>query len=91
MKTETQEKIKSLKRMIESCFTYGGAEEDDYNFKRYILKYKDELGEKAFYRVYRKHLNNLKENYTINHNVYTDGEGVTYNSLVKTKKQTLTT
>lgn len=87
MSTETQEKIESLKSMIESCFTYGGVEENSYNFERYISKYKEQLGEKQFYKAYRKHLNYLKKNFTIQENVYIDGEGLSYNSLVKTKNK----
>jgi len=74
----TQER---LKNMIESCYTYGGAEKTDYNYQRYILPYKDSLGEEVFNAVYNEHIAFLKENATIDHSVYTDSEGCSYNSL----------
>ena len=71
---------KALKEMIDSCFTYGGADRTNYNFERYILPYKDKV--KDFNRIYESHLQNLKDNFEIEQNVYTDSEGLSYNSLV---------
>lgn len=73
----------SLKQMINSCFTYGSADRDSYQFKKYILPYKDKLGEEIFEQVYETHLSDLKENYIVDLSVYTDSEGLTYNSLNK--------
>jgi hypothetical protein len=83
MKQEIKYEIKSMKEMMESCYTYGGAEKDSYNYERYILKYKDILGEELFNKAYDEHLRDLKENYLVEHNTYTDCDGLTYSSLVK--------
>ena len=72
-----------MKEMMESCYTYGGADKDSYNYERYILKYKDILGDKLFNKVYDEHLRDLKENYLVENNTYTDCEGLTYSNLVK--------
>lgn len=74
-------RINSLKKMIESCHAYGGAEKQTYNFNRYILPYETELGRSLFEKVYKEHLQNLKQNFEIRENVYTDNEGGMYNSL----------
>jgi hypothetical protein len=88
MNEETKENIESLKSIIQSCFVYGGADEDSHNFERYILPRRKYFDEKTFYKIYRKHIKHLKENFTIVENVYTDGEGVNYSSLVKNKNKT---
>jgi hypothetical protein len=80
-KQEINNKVKSLKEMINSCFTYGGADIESYNFKRYIEPYREAIGEKQFFKEYSKHLEHLKKNATIKTNVYTDYEGCTYNTL----------
>jgi hypothetical protein len=82
MKTETQQRTESLKSMIRSCFTYGGAEEGTHNFERYILPFRKHFDEKTFYKIYRSHLKYLEANFVIEHNVYRDAEGLSYNSLV---------
>jgi hypothetical protein len=76
-------RIDALKEMIESCYTYGGADRNSHNFDKYIKKYEDGIGKEMFEKVYEEHLNLLKELYTIQSNVYTDSEGLNYNSLVK--------
>ncbi len=81
MKT-TEPQIQSLKEMINSCFAYGGAEEGSYNFKKYILPKKLELGNKLFKETYENQMRELKS-CKIAHCVYTDSEGVTYNSIIK--------
>lgn len=83
---QDQEDVKNLKEMINSCFTYGGADKESYNFKRYILPYKNKMNPKLFDLTYTNHLQELKENFVIESNVYTDGEGLTYNNL-KPKNQ----
>jgi hypothetical protein len=76
-------KITALKKMIESCYTYGGADRNSYNFDKYIKQYESEIGKEMFEKTYTKHLSLLKTQYTIQSNVYTDNEGLNYNSLVK--------
>lgn len=74
----------SLRDMVKSCFTYGGADRNSYNFERYILPYKDRFdSEDEFNKIYDEQLKDLKENFEIKHDVHTDFEGCTYNSLVK--------
>jgi|LakMenEpi03Aug12_release.lakeMendotaPanAssembly.Ray.scaffolds.fasta_scaffold3157199_1 hypothetical protein len=83
---QTQEqidKLKSLQEMIESCFTYGGADENSYNYEKYIKPYENQMDKDLFKWAYREHLRNLKENYSVKHNVYTDAEGLNYSTLIK--------
>ena len=75
--------VENLKQMINSCFTYGSADRDNHQFERYILPYKEELGEKVFEHVYETHLADLKNNYIVDLNVYVDSEGLVYNNLNK--------
>lgn len=67
--------------MIDSCFAYGGADVDSYNFKEYILPFRDKMREEEFNCVYEIRLNWLKENCEVVTNVYTDMDGLTYNEL----------
>ncbi len=76
-------RIEDLKEMIESCYTYGGADRDTYNFDTYIKKYELEIGKEMFEKTYTEHLSLLKDKYSIQLNVYTDCEGLNYNSLIK--------
>ena len=76
-------RIEDLKEMIESCYTYGGADRDTYNFDTYIKKYELEIGKEMFEKTYTEHLSLLKAKYTIQSNVYTDSDGLNYNSLIK--------
>lgn len=76
-------RIEDLKEMIESCYTYGGADRDTYNFDTYIKKYELEIGKEMFEKTYTEHLSLLKDQYSIQSNVYTDSEGLNYNSLIK--------
>jgi hypothetical protein len=70
----------SLKSMLISCFTYGGIERDKWNFERYISPYIDKLGIELFNEVYAEQGEFFKKCEVIP-NVYTDSEGLTYNSL----------
>jgi len=74
--------VKNLKEMIKSCFTYGGAERGTYNFNTYIEPYSSKLSVEEFNKVYEEYLNELKENFVVQHSVYSDGEGCSYNSLI---------
>lgn len=71
----------TLKSMIISCFTYGSADVDSFNYNKYIVPHRERLGEELFNEVYNEQMKFLK-GCTINHGVYTDGKGCTYNSLV---------
>jgi len=79
--------IESLTQMMDSCFTYGGLDKTSYNYERYILPYKERLGEELFNEVFDNYSDYLKQNYTIERNVYTDSDGLTYNSLIKKTEQ----
>ena len=70
--------------MIDSCFTYGGCEKGSYYYNKYIEPYKNSFdSEEEFDKVYTERVKELTENYTIEEAVYTDGEGVTYNNLIR--------
>lgn len=71
----------SLKEMILSCFSYGSIERDSYHFEKYILPYQKDMSKKVFEDVYGEMYNSLK-NAQIEHAVYTDSEGCTYNSII---------
>jgi hypothetical protein len=83
MTTEQEAQVENLKRMIASCFTYGGASRTNYNFARYILPYKDKMDATLFERTYADYLAELESDYVIEHNTFTDHEGCTYNTLMK--------
>lgn len=71
-----------MKNMITSCYAYGGAEKDSYNFTQYIKKYRDKLTEEVFEEVYREQMEYLK-GFVVQSAVFTDSEGGQYNSLQK--------
>lgn len=71
-----------MKGMINSCFAYGGMEEDTWNYNRYILPYKEQLPEKVFHEVYSEQCEYLSR-CTVSHGVYTNSEGCTYNSIIE--------
>lgn len=78
--SKTDEK-NALKRMLKSCYTYGGIERDSWNFERYLKPYVSILGEREFNKIYEQEKERLS-NYTVKHNVYQDFEGCTYNELI---------
>lgn len=80
-----EEEINYLKNMMNSCFAYGGVGTNHYNYERYILPYKKRLGKKLFTKIYEEHKNYLINTYSVEYNVYTDNEHLTYNSLKKIK------
>lgn len=71
-----------LADMIKSCFTYGGADPDSYNYSRYILPYKQLLPDNIFDLVYAVTLQDLKTNWMILPSSGEDGEGNLYNTLI---------
>tara|TARA_B110000858_G_scaffold156537_1_gene178976 strand:- start:1055 stop:1492 length:438 start_codon:yes stop_codon:yes gene_type:complete len=76
-----EERIKSMKSMMESIFTYGTLERND----SYLHKYYLELGEDVFNQTFEEYSKHLSDNYTVDKNVYRDMEGLSYNSLVLNK------
>ena len=80
-----QENIKDFKSMLKSCFAYGSIAKNSYYYERYLLKYKDDLGEKLFNKVYEECSKDLTENYMVVSGTYTDSEGGSYNTLIKNK------
>lgn len=70
--------IDAFKSMMESCYCYGGLTKTN----KYIVDFKVELGEALWNEVYEDYSSFLKKNYTVEHNVYKDNEGLTYNRLV---------
>lgn len=82
------DEIKSLKSMLESCFAYDVITDNDeyrksYSFQRYVQPYEKKLGKQLFETIYNETLNHLRSNFKVERGVFTDGEGCTYNSLVK--------
>lgn len=70
--------IDAFKSMMESCYCYGGLTKTN----KYLVDFKKELGDLVWNEVYESHGSFLKNNYTVEHDVYKDYEGVTYNRLV---------
>ena len=71
-----------MKNMITSCYAYGGAEKDSYNFIQYIKKYRDKLTEEVFEEVYSEQMEYLKD-FVVHNAVFSDSDGGEYNSLQK--------
>jgi len=71
-----------MKNMITSCFAYGGVEKESYNFNQYIKKYRDNLTDEVFEAVYKEQMEYLK-GFVVQSGVYSDGDGGSYNALVK--------
>ena len=78
--------IESMKRMMNSLYTYGGIERGSYGFNKYLSEYINILGEKLFNKTYNEELKRLQE-YEVVQNVHTDSEGLTYNSLKRKLKE----
>lgn len=70
--------VDAFKSMMESCYCYGGLTKTN----KYILEFKEILGEATWTVVYNDYSKWLKNNYTVEHNIGTDSEGLTYNRLV---------
>ncbi len=72
----------SLKKMINSCFAYGGYKKGSYNFNRYIKSNETNFkNPEIFEQVYNEQVAFLEKNASVISGVYTDNEGVTYNEL----------
>jgi len=71
--------IERLKSMMRSCFAYHSL----WKSNKYISKYVDILGIELFTKTYDNYKLYLEKTYTIKSNVYTDGEGCTYNEMIK--------
>ncbi len=69
-----------FKSMLISCFVYGGLDPESYSYNKYILPYRATLGEKVFNEVYEEMVESFSD-CEVESNVYTDSEGVTYNSI----------
>ena len=70
--------VDAFKSMMESCYCYGGLTKTN----KYILEFKEILGKATWTVVYNDYSKWLKNNYTVEHNIGTDSEGLTYNRLV---------
>jgi hypothetical protein len=78
---EDKRQLESMISMMESLYCYHQLNPDS----KYLKKYREYFTEQVFALIYTTEQTRLKENYTIKHNVYTDVEGCTYNSLVPIK------
>lgn len=70
--------IDAFKSMMESCYCYGGLTKTN----KYILDFKDELGEDLWNETYESYSRFLKNNYTVEHNVGTNNKGLFINRLI---------
>ena len=70
--------IDAFKSMMESCYCYGGLTKTN----KYILDFKETLGEDKWNAIYSDYSKWIKENYTVEHNVGKDSDGLTYNRLI---------
>jgi len=79
-RTKEQElQLKQIRwiNMIDSCFTYG----ELYNLPKYLNDKIYDLPVKMKQKIMDEHIAFLQKNATVQHNVYEDCEGCTYNSL----------
>lgn len=83
---EEKQELKELscREMMTSIFCYHRIDtlkdESDYFFNKYLKPHLDELGRERFDQIRNEQIA-LYERCTINHNVYEDREGCTYNSI----------
>lgn len=75
-----EDEIQFMKNMMTSCYTYGSIEKDSYYYKDYLEKWEVILGKDLFEKVYQQQKKELSA-YKVVRSVYTDSEGLTYNSL----------
>jgi hypothetical protein len=74
-----ESETKRLKEMMKSCFAYHSLSKTN----NYIAKYEAKLGTKLFNEIYDSYEIELNNKYTVKSDVYTDGEGCSYNSLIE--------
>lgn len=70
--------LDAFKSMMESCYCYSGLTKTN----KYIVDFKAILGEDLWNQTYDSYSTWLKNNYTVEHNVGTDNEGLSYNRLI---------
>tara|TARA_R100000900_G_C3221361_1_gene140901 strand:- start:126 stop:419 length:294 start_codon:yes stop_codon:yes gene_type:complete len=70
--------IDAFKSMMESCYAYDKLSKTN----KYILEFKEELGPTLWNETYNNYSKYLKNNYTVEHNIGKDNDGLTYNRLV---------
>lgn len=78
--TPEQERLRkelSCREMINSCLCYN----ENFMNSRYSKSYVDELGEKRVAELFAEQKADF-EKATVRSDVYTDGEGVSYNSII---------
>ena len=71
----------SCRSMIMCCLVYGYGR--DYFMRRHAQKYAEELGQERVEQIWDNQENYFKNHCKVNYNVYTDSEGVTYNSVTE--------
>jgi len=79
---DTKERTEiSLREMVNSVWCYHG----NCYTNKYITNYfnEKELEEERVWEIVKDQLNYLNNNCRIVENVYTDGEGLTYNSIIE--------
>lgn len=81
----------SCRNMINSCLIYGSARYNFYDpttgeFGYYAKDYMKQLGKKTVLRLWNEEFEDFSRA-TVKHDVYTDAEGVTYNSCIWEDKQ----
>lgn len=67
--------------MIMSCLIYGDGR--DYFMNKYAHHYIAVLGKKRVEEIWEDQENYFKNHCRVNHDVYTDSEGCTYNSVTE--------
>ena len=78
MERRTYEEM-SCREMIMSCLTYG----DNIYANKYVMNYIDILGEQRVFELCKEQEEYFNTKCKVMKNVYTDSEGLTYNSLIE--------
>ena len=71
----------ACRNMIMSCLVYGNGR--DYFMKNHAHKYSAELGQERVEEIWEDQENYFKNHCKVNHDVYVDSEGCTYNSVTE--------
>lgn len=81
----TREEELCCREMVISCVCYGTEynfyDEKERQWGRYGLDYAETLGDDRALEIFREQRDYMKEHADIKHNVHTDYEGCTYNSI----------